>query len=214
MIVQRVTLWYPEHVIAVAAICVPFVKPAQEYLPLEKLVERFPNFAYQLWFASEDSDRELSNDQNIEKFLKGVFRIKGDEPVAWNTGKDILKNMGNPSLGRVWENKDVFQYYLRCFQRTGTMRGPLTYYKTRELNYKDELKFADQARIECPALFVGAEWDVALPPTTWGSQGWVPQLEMQKIDKGHWCLVEDKGKEIAPILHSWVRKVSEAGAKI
>jgi len=214
MIVQRAALWYPEHVLAVGAICVPFAKPTNGFVPLEKLVQRFPNFAYQLWFESYDSDQELSSAENIAKFLKGVFRIKGDSPVTWNVGKDVLKRMGEPSLGRVWENEEIFKYYVQNFARTGSMRGPLTYYKTRELNYKDEVDLAKNAKIKCPALFVGAERDIALPPSTWRSQGWVSQLESYKVSKGHWCLVEDQGKEVSPIIQRWVGKISTTKANL
>jgi soluble epoxide hydrolase / lipid-phosphate phosphatase len=214
IIVQRVALWFPSHVIAVAAICVPFAKPTRSLVPLEKLVERFPNFAYQLWFASYDADKELQDPKNIEKFLKAIFRIKGDAPVPWNTGKNILKGIEEPTLGRLWENEEVFRYYLQCFTRTGSMSGPLAYYKTRELNYKDELQLGDEAKILCPALFIGAEGDIALPPSTWNSQGWVQQIERRKVKGGHWCLVENQGKEIWPILFDWGKKLSRTSAKL
>lgn len=214
VIVQRVALWYPEHVLAVAAICVPFVKPAESLVPLETLVKLFPNFAYQIWLMNPETERQLSDPKNIEKFLKGIFRIRGDPKVMWNADKDVLRKIGEPSLGRVWENQDVFQYYLRCFQRAGSMRGPLIYYKTRELNYKDELKLGSDPKIQCPAMFIGAERDPALPPILWKTQGWVPQLEMHTVKEGHWCLVADQGKEISPILQKWVRKVSQPTARL
>lgn len=211
IIVQRVALRFPEHVIAVGAICVPFMKPQTKFIPLEQMVERFPNFAYQLWFASPESEKELSSPENIEKFLKGIFRIKGDEPVTWNTDKDAMKKMGNPSLGRLWDNKvSVWEYYLDSFQRQGTLRGPLNYYKTRKLNFRDELEFADTAKIQCPALFIGAKQDIALPPSTWESQGWVPQLERHSVSKGHWCLAEDEGEDISQVIQTWVAKISKS----
>ena len=210
-IVQRVALWFPEHVIAVGLICVPWIKPQPTFIPLEKVVERFPNFAYQLWFASPDAERELFTPENIEKFLKGMFRIKGDAPVTWNTSNDILKKMGDPSLGRLWENKkDVWSYYLQCFHRPGTLRGPLTYYKTRELNFKEELELKDGGKVTCPTMFIGALRDKALPPSTWLGQNWVPQLERHTVSTGHWCLVEDDGKEITPIIQAWVTKISKS----
>jgi soluble epoxide hydrolase/lipid-phosphate phosphatase len=209
VIVQRVALWYPDHVIAVAALCVPFLRPTPTFISLEEMVEKAPNFTYQLWFANPESEKVLSTPNNIERFLKSLFRVKGDKPVAWNTGKNPMDAMGDPSLGRLWQDKGVWEYFVRSFQKKGSLRGPLTYYKTRGLNYRDELEIVDTARIQCPALFIGAKEDRALPPETWERQQWVPQLERYSVGTGHWCLVEDDGQEIAPLIQSWVAKISK-----
>jgi pimeloyl-ACP methyl ester carboxylesterase len=181
-------------------------------IPLTEIVRRRPNFAYQLWFASPDSERELSSPQAIEKFLKAMFRIKGDPPVLWNTGKDMMQAIGDPSLGKVWENQRVWEYYLRSFTRTGSLRGPLNYYKTRDLNFRDELELVanGKVKVSCPAMFIGAMEDRALPPSVWKGQEWVPQLEQYTVSQGHWCLVENGGKEIQPIIQKWVTKVSKS----
>jgi soluble epoxide hydrolase / lipid-phosphate phosphatase len=208
--VQRLALWHPENVIAVGALCVPFMKPQRTYTTLEQMVERFPNFEYQIWYASPESEKDLSGPETIERFLKGIFRIKGDKPAIWNTSGDVMKKMGNPSLGRLWNNEVVWKYYLHSFQKKGTLRGPLNYYKTRALNFRDELELGNTPRIQCPALFIGAKKDKALPPSIWESQDWVPQLEKRTVNTGHWCLVEDEGKEIAPLIQAWVAKISKS----
>lgn len=202
-------LWFPEHVFALGVVCVPLIQPSATFIPLELMVKAFPNFAYQLYFATDQSEKDLSGPDAIEKFLKAIFRIKGDRSVKWNTGKDMLAKMGNPSMGKLWEKKAVWEYYLHTFQKAGSLRGPLNYYKTRELNYKDELELVDKAQIKCPVMFIGALGDVALPPTTWIGQDWVPQLEKHTVSRGHWTLVEGEGKEIIPILQTWVAKVSK-----
>lgn len=213
IIVQRVTFWFPEHVLAVGLVCVPWTAPLKEDIPLTEIVKRRPSFAYQLWFASQDAERKLSSPQAIEKFLKAIFRIKGDPPVSWNTGKDMMQAIGDPSLGKVWENQDVvWEYYLRSFTRTGSLRGPLNYYKTRELNFRDELELLEKGKdkVSCPSMFIGAMEDRALPPSTWKGQEWVPQLEQYTVSQGHWCLVENGGQEIQPIIQKWVAKVSKS----
>ena len=133
--------------------------------------------------------------------------------MTWNLSKDVLAKMGNPSLGKLCKNKEEWEYYLQCFYRKGTLHGPLNYYKTRELNFKDELDLADNPKIQCPALFIGARLDRALPPWIWEGQGWVPQLERYSVSTGHWCLVENAGREIAPLIQAWVAKISR-GSKL
>jgi len=190
---------------------VAFLQVEKTFFPLEKVVKKYPNFAYQLWFASPDAERTLSTPDAIDRFLKAIFRIKGDAPVDWNVSENPMEKIGNPSLGKVWENQEVWNYYLQSFQRQESLRGPLTYYKTRELNYRDELALVGKGRgIECPALFIGAKKDQALPPSTWGRQSWVKNLEMYAVTGGHWCLVENEGKEITPIILRWVAKVSKS----
>jgi soluble epoxide hydrolase / lipid-phosphate phosphatase len=204
-----VTLWFPEHVLALGVVCVSPLKPNPTFMPLEAIVKLLPNFAYQIYYASPQAEKDLSSPEAIETFLKGMFRVKGDAPVKWNSPKDALAKMGNPSMGKLWKDKSVWEYYLRTFQKAGSLRGPLNYYKTRELNYKDELDLIDRAQIKCPVVFIGALGDVALPPKTWTGQDWIPQLERHTVSGGHWTLVEDEGKEIAPIIQSWVAKVSK-----
>ena len=209
--VQRVALWFPENVIAVAIVCVPFIRPSPTFSSLEKMVEKYPNYAYQLWMASAEAENELSSKENIERFLKGVYRIKGDETIHFNNSVGLLQGMGNPNLGKLWESNEVWEYYLQEFNRKGNMSGPLTYYKTRGLNYRDELEIVDTARIKCPAMFIGAKLDMAVPPSAWqGQEKWVTQLEKYEIELGHWCLVEQGGKEVNGILLEWVGKVSKA----
>jgi pimeloyl-ACP methyl ester carboxylesterase len=213
MIVQRVSLWFPENVLAVGCICVPFAKPNADYISVEQLVKKLPNFMYQLYFASPESERDLSSPEAIEKFLKGVFRIKGDTPTIWNASNGVLAKMGDPTLSKMWETENVWKFYLRSFQMSG-LRGPLTYYKTRELNYKDEVALLGKVKIQCPAMFIGAKRDEALPPGTWENQLWVPHLEMYTVNGGHWCLVENGGHEIGEVIQAWVAKISKLNSKL
>ena len=45
-------LFHPTRVGAVAGVCTPYTPPWQKYLSLEELVERLPQFSYQLFLAS------------------------------------------------------------------------------------------------------------------------------------------------------------------
>ena len=44
---------------------VPFVPPAKTYTPLEKLVEMVPNWGYHLFFADQNSSREIESKVGI-----------------------------------------------------------------------------------------------------------------------------------------------------
>jgi pimeloyl-ACP methyl ester carboxylesterase len=214
MIVQRVALWFPEKVLAVASVCVPFTQPQGTYIPIKQLVKRLPNFAYQIYFASPEAEQDLSSPENIERFLKALYRVNGDGPISWNSDRNLVAGLGNPTLSKLWETQDVWKFYLSSFQRVGSLRGPLTYYKTRELNYNDELGLEGKERIQCPAMFVGAMDDRALPPAMWENQQWVPHLERHAVGGGHWCLVENGGTEVGKVIQKWVTKVSNTSSKL
>jgi soluble epoxide hydrolase / lipid-phosphate phosphatase len=207
-IVQRLAFWFPKHVLAVGSICVPFTPTSAEFISIEKMVEMLPNFTYQLWFASPDCEQQLSTPDKIERFLNGVYRSKDDKPIGITKLEELVDPTRDFGRGKIWENDKVFQYYLKCFVQKGSLRGPLTYYKVRGLNYRDELEIVDTAAILCPALFVGAKFDVALPPAIWENQQWVPKLERYSVDCSHWCLVEDQGRQVNPLIERWVAKVS------
>jgi len=51
-LVWKMTLYYPDKVRAVGSVCTPYILRQPEFIPLEQLIERMPNFAYQVLFFS------------------------------------------------------------------------------------------------------------------------------------------------------------------
>ena len=40
---------------------VPFIPPPKEYMPLEEMVKRFPNWGYQLYFKEKSTNAEIED---------------------------------------------------------------------------------------------------------------------------------------------------------
>lgn len=83
---------------------------------------------------------------------------------------------------------------------------PVNWYRTREINYKDELALLNQ-RITAPVLFIQALRDTALPAHLGkGMTRTLPHLAFQQINTSHWALWE-KPKEVNEIIAWWLEEV-------
>ena len=195
MVVQRVALYYPSVVIAVATICVPFIPPRKTYSSLENLAAADPRFSYQLYFR-DHAERECGKDrENTRVMLNGMFRTE-KEAVAerglfkFNVRHGMLDQLRKvKTLSAMWKDcPQVWQYYLN----PGFARGlPYLWYATTDINYRDELPLVNK-KINVPALFIGAENDVAAPKGSkarLGQTELVPSLVTVELENAsHWCL--------------------------
>ncbi|KAJ9383827.1 hypothetical protein DTO063F5_5131 [Paecilomyces variotii] len=96
-------------------------------------------------------------------------------------------------------------YYVDEFSRNG-IHGPLNWYRTRDVNYKDELSISNP-QIDIPVLMIQALRDTALPPHMGQGMGkFVPNLIVEQVDTSHWALWEKPG-EVNAILEMWFKDV-------
>jgi len=88
--------------------------------------------------------------------------------------------------------EEELDYYAESYAHNG-LKGPLNWYRTRELNFEDEkalTKFED-LKIKVPALFIKASKDQALP--SWMSKNmgrYFENLTVQAVEAHHWALWE------------------------
>lgn len=91
----------------------------------------------------------------------------------------------------------------------------VNWYRTREINYNDELAILNQ-RITVPVLFIQALRDPALPPHLGRSMlKTVPRLSLKQVDTSHWALWE-KPEDVNGIIAKWMTEVvfGEAAGKL
>ena len=50
---------------------VPYVPPTKEYISLEQMVERFPNWGYQLHFREKSTNAEIEKHVSIDHCVPG-----------------------------------------------------------------------------------------------------------------------------------------------
>lgn len=83
---------------------------------------------------------------------------------------------------------------------------PVNWYRTREINYKEELSILDQ-RITAPVLFIQALRDAALPPNLGrGMTKTIPHLTFKQVNTSHWALWEQPA-EVNEMIAWWLEEV-------
>jgi soluble epoxide hydrolase / lipid-phosphate phosphatase len=193
-VVYRIALWHPSLISAVISICTPFARPTKEYIQLEQVVKTvLPNFGYQIQLASGEVEKEVEKmgPDGIRMFLNAMYGGKGPNGEGGFVPEKGLLFENWPLLGptRLLEPEEL-DYYTEAYSRHG-LRGPLNWYRTRELNFRDEKVLANvkDFKIRCPVLYVGAKRDQALPPSmVRGMERNFEDLTVGEVDAGHWAL--------------------------
>ncbi|ORX54503.1 alpha/beta-hydrolase [Hesseltinella vesiculosa] len=178
------------------------------YVPLEAVVEKLPNFSYQLYLRSPPAEKEIN--ENARAFYTRVFR-----PVSAARDALIDKTTGTLVAGRpVLPKADilpqkVLDYYVTMLEKYGA-RGGLNWYKQTKNNYEQCKDLVDKG-VTQPVLMVAASDDRALPPSmTEGMEHWIPNLSKHVVDgAGHWILWE-KPDECNQLLQDWLSKTYPA----
>ncbi|KAI9091171.1 soluble epoxide hydrolase in complex with A synthetic inhibitor [Phlyctochytrium arcticum] len=209
MMVWRMCLHYPDRVKAVAAICTSFAAPTKAYISPEQLVERWPQFEYQLWFQKSTTDSEL--DSNPKAVLKSIYRGR-DEHLDF-LQKCTIEGLRNapdiPPTKQLRLTEKELEYYAKNYDRR-SFHGALNNYRTRRVNWEDER--------DCPtvvnhkALLVLATHDLALPPAMAKSmRDKVPNAVYKEVAAGHWVQMEQP-EQLNQILTDWLQSVRNVPA--
>ncbi|EAW14544.1 alpha/beta fold hydrolase [Aspergillus clavatus NRRL 1] len=203
----RVALWHPDLVTHLFTVCVPYAPPAKKYYPLEEFAATIaPHFTYQLQFKSGELEKAIQSEEDIKKFLCALYGGRTDTgEVAFDAGLGVLlENMFRVRPSRLLSEEEL-EYYAREFSRNG-LRGPLNWYRTREINYEEELAILHR-RITAPVLFIQALKDAALPAHLGsGMTKTIPHLTFQQVDTSHWALWE-RPKEVNEMIAWWLEEV-------
>ncbi|KAI9375627.1 Alpha/Beta hydrolase protein [Aspergillus egyptiacus] len=213
----RVALWHPELVEYLFTVCVPYSHPYKKWMSLEDMVTKVaPHFAYQLQFVSGDIEKVVHTKDEHKQFLIALYGGRTDKKeFAFDVHKGVdLEKMMHTRPSWLLDEQEL-EYYAWEFARHG-LRGPLDWYRTRKINYEDELSL-DRESIHVPTLFIQATKDAALPPSlAKGAGKYLPQLVTKQVEASHWALWE-KPKEVNGILEGWLDAVvlkGDKGAKL
>jgi pimeloyl-ACP methyl ester carboxylesterase len=102
----------------------------------------------------------------------------------------------------------VMQYFVDTFETTG-FTGGLNWYRAIPRGAADMANA--QSRIDVPSLYIGAENDVILPPSSAkGMEDFIGDLETYTVmDSGHWTQ-QEKPDEVNRVMIDWLkRKVAQ-----
>ncbi|KAJ5770214.1 uncharacterized protein N7511_002265 [Penicillium nucicola] len=202
----RIALWHPDLVSHLFTVCVPYARPMEQEVQLEDLVRTAaPHFAYQIQFASGEVEKVVKSDDDIRQFLLALY---GGRNERGDVGFDAHHGVLVDRLGGLKRSKllseDEIEFYVREFGRNG-VQGPLNWYRTRQVNYQDELAILDR-KIEVPTLFIQALRDQALPAHLGKSMvKHIPSLTVKQVNTSHWALWE-KPQEVNDIIEGWLKE--------
>jgi len=191
----RFALWHPDMVRAVFSVCTPYMPPNPTWIDPEEMVARLPNFRYQLQLAGPDVEAGIVGRDKLRSFLAGMYGARGPSGEAmFSTDKGVLLSNLDRMAGATSPllSSEELDYYAAEYARTG-MRGPLNWYRTRRINYDEELELvaAGRSRVAAPALLISASRDAALPPAlAAGMERFFDRLAKREVNASHWALWE------------------------
>lgn len=171
--------------------------PAKEYRSLEEVVKVLPNFTYQLQLAGPEVEARIDGggEKALRGFVNGMYggRTEGGE-VLFNPQKGLNLDLLEEFTSAPLVSKEEADFYVQEYSRNG-MRGPLNWYRTRKVNYEEEMELfklgRGEGKISMPALFITAKKDAALPPAmSKGMDGYFETLVRREVDANHWALWE------------------------
>ncbi|KAI9612122.1 hypothetical protein H4Q26_008214 [Puccinia striiformis f. sp. tritici PST-130] len=179
----RFVQYFPERVKCWVTICVPPSRPGQRGetpLDLEKLIrQHLPQLGYQLYFMSPEFSEEINRYRKTlilllylhtgrdlgSPILEQFGKLKNLKYVHENFLKDQVREFGN-RLEKVEIKDPEISYILSEFDKGGLL-GPLSWYKTRQIDHSDEQEASLPITFpaELPCLHLGASNDQAFPPS-------------------------------------------------
>ncbi|RWA13839.1 hypothetical protein EKO27_g1247 [Xylaria grammica] len=195
LFVWRLAQYYPSLIRCVFSVCVPYLPPSSVKFALPELVEKLPNFRYQLQLAGGGAEEIVAKSpERLRRFLNGIYggTTPGGKPVfSVDTGviEDNIDSIGPSPL----VSREMIDFYVQEFSRHG-LHGPCNWYRTRELNADDEEVIAkNNFKFPMPAMLLMADKDAALPP-------WMAAGQEQHFDGGlkletltdcsHWAMIQ------------------------
>ncbi|KAH6610418.1 epoxide hydrolase [Trichoderma cornu-damae] len=220
-VVWRLAYYHPELVKAVFSVCTPLHPLSTRATPLEDIIAAgaLPTLKYQLQLKGPDVQARIQGRDMLRKFFGALYgaRGPGGEPGFSTSGGilfDNLDGLGRPPL----LDADELEHYVEQYslQRAPELRGPLNWYRTREINAKHEIPLAENGpplKFEMPALFIAASQDGALPPSmSEGMDASYTDLTRAEVNASHWALTQ-AGDEVNRHISKWLNKVLKGAIK-
>jgi soluble epoxide hydrolase / lipid-phosphate phosphatase len=214
ILVWKTALWYPDLIKAVFSICSPFLKPSAKFFELKDIIAagHLKQFSYQLQFAGPEVEGTIQGQEKIRQFLNAMYGATSpDKERGFSAEKGVLFD-NLPKLGpSPLVAKEVVDTYTREYLRSG-MHGPLNWYRTRKINFEEELPLVEkeqkgELRFKMPALLVTALKDsVLLPSLSAGMESSFDNLTRGEVDTNHWAQWQAP-EDVNQIIKDWIEGV-------
>ncbi len=198
----------PDRVAGVISLCTP-LHPRAPVPPLTIIKKRYSDRHYFVRFQEEGApERLFKND--IERFFRMVFRkpVPRDQWPGLIPGVfDLMARFEKSNELRTDDlvlSTDDLKIYEAAYRQSG-FHGGINIYRNIDQNWS--LMEGRDETVRAPALWVGAELDLFLPPeTAEGMEALIPDLEKIILPGcGHWVTWE-KPDEINTHLIDWLKR--------
>ncbi|MBB5517378.1 epoxide hydrolase/non-specific protein-tyrosine kinase [Amphiplicatus metriothermophilus] len=198
----------PERVAGVVSVCTP-AYPRAPAPPLDIIAERLTPDHYFIRFQPEGFAEALF-ESDVERFFAFVFR----KPVPREVWPRLIPHVfdlparfaegGRAEPEALVMGPEDLRVYVEAYARTG-FRGGINLY--RNINRNWALMEGRDETVRAPALWIGAELDLFLPPeAAQGMERIVPDLEKHVLSGcGHWVMWE-KPAELNALLLDWLER--------
>lgn len=211
-VVWQMAHLHPERVAGVIAVNTPYM-PRAPMNPVDMLKQMRGENNYIVYFQQPGVADTLLHD-NVDKAFRAFLRkgvLTAEQfnklpPNAPERAFDIraMIEAGSAAGGALVCTEDDLAYYVETFRDTG-FTGGINWYRNIERNWKSTE--GQPQKLEVPAMYVGAQDDVILPPSMQeATAALVPGLEMHVIGHcGHWTQ-QEKPEELNTLLIGWLTK--------
>ncbi len=203
MIVQRCAQYHPNLVTALFSVSTPYFPIEQTYTPIRSLAKTLPTYAYMDHLASGELEDHFQSRSELRSFLNGCFGFpKGPNGEVGFTPEHgmYFENFAKLAPTHLFTPSEL-DYYAAEFSRNG-LRGPNNWYRTREVNFSDELEYFLESEnggelkpdpgIEQNILYIATERDRILTPAMCeASKKFCRNHQMKVVDADHWALWEN-----------------------
>ncbi|EQC37373.1 hypothetical protein SDRG_05590 [Saprolegnia diclina VS20] len=192
--------FYPARVLAVGAICTPYIPQPRTYVPLEMIAAVKPSFRYQLLLQAPSTAALFdANAENVFSLVYGGLPLNAPSKDLHDVMTSVATLQFAP--GGLLASDDK-AYYVAEYARQGFDKS-LNWYRTTELDWIDAQGL--ERVILHDALFISAGKDPVLRPEfSTGMEKWLPNLTRGHVPNGtHWVLWEFPD-EVNAMLLSWL----------
>jgi pimeloyl-ACP methyl ester carboxylesterase len=221
IVVWMMPLLHPERVLGVIGVNTPLM-PRPPVPPIQMLRQLRGDDNYIVAFQESGvADKVLSADvrKTFTLFMRrgGLFNAKEFAklpPDAPERKFQLLKMLEAPVErfgGEVFLTPEEMDFFVDTYTKTG-FTGGINWYRNIDRNW--DLTKDVVYKVNVPSLYVGAENDVVLPPSSAnGMERFVPKLEKRTIaDCGHWTQ-QEKPAEFNKIVIEWLTSTFGNAAK-
>lgn len=157
----RFALFYPERIIALASVCIPYDPPRAEWMSLDDAQKINARLNYQIYFCTDKAEKEI--DENLDLFMKTMYLDPSNptERLPVNVFKLASRTRSyfeglDPNMKKTAMFTEAeYNEYLRTWKEDMKgFNGALQFYRTRREDWEAERAIMGRG-IDVPALFVG-----------------------------------------------------------